>query len=75
MLFAMGSRVLYLETRPLDPLSVVLEARTLMSGPAMLLSRIIEAGVDSQLDGWLCAPNTQETFETMENDEYGYPSF
>lgn len=74
MLFAMGSRVLSLETRPLDPLSVVLEARTLMSGPAMLLSRILEAGVDSQLDGWLCAPDTQELFEAGKHDQYGTPS-
>lgn len=74
MLFAMGSRVLSLETRPLDPLSVVLEARTLMSGPAMLLSRILEAGVDSQLDGWLCAPDTQEVLEAGKHDQYGTPS-
>lgn len=73
MLFAMGSRVLSLETRPLDPLSVVLEARTLMSGPAMLLSRILEAGVDSQLDGWLCVPDTQEILEAGEHDHGSYP--
>lgn len=74
MLFAMGSRVLSLETRPLDPVSVVLEARTLMSGPAMLFSRILEGGVDTQLDGWLCAPDTQESLETMRHDQYGIPS-
>ncbi|CAI7582593.1 unnamed protein product [Penicillium discolor] len=73
MLFAMGSRVLSLETRPLDPLLVVLEARTLMSGPAMLLSRILEAGVGSRLDGWLCAPDTQETLEAEKHDHGSYP--
>lgn len=53
---------------------MVLEARTLMSGPAMLLSRILEAGVGSQLDGWLCAPDTQETLEAEKHDQYGTSS-
>ncbi|KAI2702137.1 transcriptional regulator family: Fungal Specific TF [Penicillium roqueforti] len=68
MLFAMGSRVLSLENRTLDPLLVVLEARTLMSGPAMLFSRILEGGVDAQLDGWLCTPDTPESLETGKHD-------
>ncbi|CAG8897550.1 unnamed protein product [Penicillium egyptiacum] len=69
MLFAIGSRVLSLEARPLDPLLVVLEARTLISGPAMLFSRIKEGGIDAQLDGWLCAPDTQESLESGKNDQ------
>lgn len=74
MLFAMGSRVLSLENRTLDPLLVVLEARTLMSGPAMLFSRILEGGVDAQLDGWLCTPDTPESLETGKHDQYGPPA-
>ncbi|KAJ5355984.1 hypothetical protein N7517_010593 [Penicillium concentricum] len=73
MLFAMGSRVLSVESRPLDPISVILEARALMSGPAMLLSRILEGGVEAQLDGWLCAPDTQESLESGEHDHNGNP--
>ncbi|KAJ5951969.1 uncharacterized protein N7479_010382 [Penicillium vulpinum] len=74
MLFAIGSRVLSLENRPLDPLSVILEARTLMSGPAMLFSRIREGGADAQLDGWLCMSETIERLGTGENNQYGIPS-
>ena len=70
MLFAIGSRVLSLENQPLDPLLVVLEARTLISGPAMLFSRINEGGVDAQLDGWLCAADTQESLERGKHNEY-----
>ncbi|KAJ5177663.1 uncharacterized protein N7500_000362 [Penicillium coprophilum] len=73
MLFAMGYRVLSVENRPLDPVSVILEARTLMSGPAMLLSRILEGSVEAQLDGWLCAPDTQESLGTGEHDHDGSP--
>ncbi|KAJ5456902.1 hypothetical protein N7530_012176 [Penicillium desertorum] len=72
MLFAIGSRVLSLENQPLDPLLVVLEARTLISGPAMLFSRINEGGVDAQLDGWLCAPDTQESLESGKHDDGGW---
>ncbi|KAJ5496556.1 hypothetical protein N7463_008543 [Penicillium fimorum] len=71
MLFAMGSRVLSVENRPLDPISVILEARTLMSGPAMLLSRILEGGVEAQLNGWLCAPDTQESLQIGEHYHNG----
>ncbi|KAJ5424219.1 hypothetical protein N7491_009435 [Penicillium cf. griseofulvum] len=68
MLFAMGYRVLSVENRPLDPVSVILEARTLMSGPAMLFSRILEAGIEAQLDGWLCLSDTQDSPETGKHD-------
>ncbi|CAG7946062.1 unnamed protein product [Penicillium nalgiovense] len=71
MLFAIGSRVLSTENRPLDPLLVVLEARTLISGPAMLFSRINEGGIDAQLDGWLCVSDTEEVLETRKHDWYG----
>ncbi|KAJ5558191.1 hypothetical protein N7461_002163 [Penicillium sp. DV-2018c] len=69
MLLAMGVRVLSLDNRPMDPLSVVLEVRTLMSGPAMLFSRINEAGSDAQLDGWLCVPETEENLEAGEHKQ------
>ncbi|KAJ5782345.1 hypothetical protein N7457_004119 [Penicillium paradoxum] len=73
MLFAMGVRVLSLDSRPLDPLSVVLESRTLMSGPAMLFCRLNQGGIEAQLDGWLCAPDTQERLETGEASHGGVP--
>lgn len=50
---------------------VVLEARTLISGPAMLFSRINEGGIDAQLDGWLCVSDTEEVLETRKHDWYG----
>ncbi|KAJ5563244.1 hypothetical protein N7535_008408 [Penicillium sp. DV-2018c] len=74
MLLAMGVRVLSLDNRPMDPLSVVLEVRTLMSGPAMLFSRINEAGSDAQLDGWLCVPETEENLEAGEHKHRGTPT-
>jgi hypothetical protein len=74
MLFAMGYRVLSVENRPLDPVSVILEARTLMSGPAMLFSRILEAGIDAQLEGWLCLSDTADGLEVGKHDLYETPS-
>lgn len=74
MLFAMGLRVYSVDSPPLNPLSVALEARTLMSGPAMLFSRANERTANSQLDGWLCAPDDQESLEIRENSQYGFHS-
>jgi gamma-glutamyltranspeptidase/glutathione hydrolase len=53
-----------------DPLSEVLEGRRLITGSAMLFERFSEMGVDAELNGWLCAPDTEENLEKNEQNRY-----
>lgn len=73
MLFAMGYRVISTDCQPPDPLSVVREVRTLISGPAMLFERIVEGGFIAQLDGWRHVPDTKESLEVGKHTQYGAP--
>ncbi|KAJ5092018.1 hypothetical protein NUU61_006888 [Penicillium alfredii] len=70
MLFATGLPVVSLENRPVDPLSAVLEVRTLITGCAMLFNRINEMGTDGELDSWLCVPETEERLTEKKAQEY-----
>jgi hypothetical protein len=63
MLFAMGYRVISIDSQPPDPLSAVREVRTLISGPAMLFDRIVEGGFHAKLDGWMHVPDTKESLQ------------
>jgi len=73
MLFAMGYRVISIDSQPPDPLSVVREVRTLISGPAMLFDRIVEGGFHAQLDGWMHVPDTKESLQGGVHSQYGAP--
>jgi hypothetical protein len=70
LILTMGLKAISIDSQPPDPVSVVLEVRNLISGPAMIFSRIHEAGGDSQLEGWLCVPETQESLEAGEHSQY-----
>lgn len=70
LLLAMGLKAISLDSHPPDPVSVVLEVRNLISGPAMIFNRIHEAGGSSQLEGWLCVPDTQESLEARKDCQY-----
>lgn len=65
MLFATGFSWLSQANRPIDPITAVIEMRTLTSGSAMLFSHLQEtgAGVQAELEGWLCLPETQESLQ------------
>ncbi|KAJ6071436.1 hypothetical protein N7499_009450 [Penicillium canescens] len=73
LILAMGLKAISIHSQPPDPVSVVLEVRNLISGPAMISSRIHEAGGGSQLEGWLCAPETQESLEAGEHSHGSAP--
>ncbi|CAG7943787.1 unnamed protein product [Penicillium salamii] len=61
MLFAMGYRVISVDSKPPDPLSLVREIRTLISGPAMLFDKIVKGGFTAQLEHWMHVPDTKES--------------
>ncbi|KAJ5166740.1 uncharacterized protein N7482_005521 [Penicillium canariense] len=54
--------------RPSDPLSEVLEGRSLIAGSAMLFTRFYEIGVHAELNGWLCPPDTEENLAHKEEN-------
>ncbi|CAG7925781.1 unnamed protein product [Penicillium olsonii] len=60
MVFAMGYRVISSD-RPPDPISLVAEIRTLISGPALLFNRIVEDGLMTQLENWVQVYDTERT--------------
>lgn len=70
MLFAMGYRVISVDSKPPDPLSLVREIRTLISGPAMLFDRIVKEGFSDHLENWLHVPETKEVLPDGENNKY-----
>lgn len=53
-----------------NPFLEVLEGRRLITGSAMLFERFNEMGVNAELRGWLCAPDTEESF--VKNEQNGY---
>lgn len=66
MLFATGFSGLSRANHPMDPITAVVEVRTLISGCAMLFSRLLERGPQEQLEDWLCLSEVQESFQTKE---------
>jgi hypothetical protein len=73
MLFAMGYRVISIDSQPPDPLSVVREVRTLISGPAMLFDRTVEGGFYAMLEGWMHVPETKESLQVGVHSQYDVP--
>ncbi|KAJ5082221.1 hypothetical protein N7532_011264 [Penicillium argentinense] len=71
MLFAIGFHATSADNGPGDPLSPVLEVRTLLSGAAMLFNRFNEVGSDGELSGWLCIPETEERLKASKQDGDG----
>ena len=71
MLFAMGYRVISVDTKPPDPLSLVREIRTLISGPAMLFDKIVKGGFTAKLEHWMHVPDTKESLPDVTNTKYG----
>ncbi|CAG8120448.1 unnamed protein product [Penicillium olsonii] len=67
MLFAMGYRVISVDTKPPDPLSLVREIRTLISGPAMLFDKIVKGGFTAKLEHWMHVPDTKESLPDVTN--------
>ncbi|KAJ5342394.1 hypothetical protein N7541_011518 [Penicillium brevicompactum] len=67
MLFAMGYRVISVDNKPPDPLALVREVRTLISGPAMLFDRIVKEGYSAHLESWLHVPETREALPSGSN--------
>lgn len=67
IIFATGFHSISTENNPGDPISPVLEVRTLLSGASMLFNRFNEVGSNGELSGWLCVPGTEETLETESN--------
>lgn len=72
MLFATGWPVISTEGHLMDPLSKVMEVRTLITGSAMLYHRLNETGWKGELNGWLCVTETEEILEDRQNNRYGW---
>lgn len=70
ILYAQGFPVISLDTHPVDGLSQVLEVRTLISGCAMLFTKITELGIEGELEGWLSTPDTEEVLEPRTQNGY-----
>lgn len=60
LIFATGFPVISLEGDPGDPVSRLVEVRTLLSGTSMLFQRLNEIGAEGELDGWLVVADTEE---------------
>ncbi|KAJ5612946.1 hypothetical protein N7510_006140 [Penicillium lagena] len=60
MLFATGLPSISPENRPADPLSAVLEVRTLITGCAMLFNQINSFDSEGELKGWKCFSDRHE---------------
>jgi gamma-glutamyltranspeptidase/glutathione hydrolase len=71
MLFAMGHRAISIDSQPPDPLSVVREVRTLITGPAMLFDRIVQGGFHAKLEAWMHVPDTKESLQAGVHSQYG----
>ena len=65
MLFATGFSGLSRANHPMDPITAMVEVRTLISGCATLFSRLLERD-PQELEDWLCLPEAQESFQTKE---------
>lgn len=70
MLFATGLPVISTDNRPVDPLSKVMEVRTLIMGSAMFYYRLIETGWQGELNGWLRVMDTEENLKNRQGDGY-----
>lgn len=53
-----------------NPFLEVLEGRRLITGSAVLFERFAEMGVDAELSGWLCVPDTEESLVKNEQNRY-----
>ncbi|KAJ5752569.1 hypothetical protein N7520_009486 [Penicillium odoratum] len=63
MLSVQGFPVISNDSQTVDAFSRVLEVRTLLSGSAVFFTKLTELGIQGELNGWLCIPNTEENFE------------
>ncbi|KAJ5826041.1 hypothetical protein N7474_003179 [Penicillium riverlandense] len=70
MLFATGLPSISPENRPTDPLSAVLEVRTLITGCAMLFNQINSFDSEGELKGWQCFSDRLEDLKKRNLNRY-----
>ncbi|KAJ5180571.1 hypothetical protein N7492_003781 [Penicillium capsulatum] len=70
MLFATGVPVISSDSRPVDPLSKVMEVRALITGCAILYYQLIETGWQGELNGWLRVMDADESLRGGPADRY-----
>jgi len=73
MLFATGLPSISPENRSADPLSAVLEVRTLITGCAMLFNQINSFDSESELKGWQCCSDRREDLKKRNLNRYAAP--